>query len=333
MIIRKCLRVSFLVIILLFLSLFYTRLVNANTNSSLDENLDISSSILQHMSLSHEHYIYDNYLIEATVSNINPMKISHGIFDQNSVVFVTNLNDLPHGMISYKDQLVYLEQNSNIYAVSNVKLPNLYLRLINLDTDQILKRYTPLISGQSRVAGKLVQVLKLVHKKKTGYSLLLAIDQSTGLLLQLDVLDRKGKLIKSFMSVHMEVLENNSHFLQDVMETLPNDLKTVKKVEKVVNPLSWKLKEVPENFEILATNKHAIRNNNEESEYMLLSDGLVDVSIYVTLHKSDIRLPLSSINGITIFRQKIFDKYDVSVIGMIPPDLAKKIADNVLYEN
>ena len=75
------------------------------------------------MSVSHEHYLYDNYLIEATVSNINPMKISHGIFDNDSILFVNNLNGLPQGMLSYRNRLVYLEPNSNVYAVEDVKFP------------------------------------------------------------------------------------------------------------------------------------------------------------------------------------------------------------------
>ena len=133
-----------------------------------EDDVELSSVILQHMSVSHKHYLYDNYLIEATVSNINPMKISHGIFDEDSILFVSNLNGLPQGMLSYKKQLVYLEANSNVYAVKNVKFPNLYLRLINLDADDILKRYVPLVSGQSRIAGKLVQVIKLLPKNRMG---------------------------------------------------------------------------------------------------------------------------------------------------------------------
>jgi sigma-E factor negative regulatory protein RseB len=224
---------------------------------------------------------------------------------------------------------VYLEPNSNVYAVEDVKFPNLYLRLISLGADEILKRYIPLVSGQSRISGKLVQVIKLIPKNRLGYSLVLCIDQNSGLLLQLDVVDKKGKLVKSFMSIHMDILESNPAFLRDIMATLPEDIKTVNTVEKNKDRLTWDLKAVPSNFDILATNKHAIRNNNESSEYMLISDGLTDVSIYLTEHKSEIRIPLSSLNGTTVFRQRVSDKYDVAVIGVIPPSMAKMIADNV----
>ena len=257
------------------------------------------------------------------------MKISHGIFDNDSILFVNNLNGLPQGMLSYRNRLVYLEPNSNVYAVEDVKFPNLYLRLISLGADEILKRYIPLVSGQSRISGKLVQVIKLIPKNRLGYSLVLCIDQNSGLLLQLDVVDKKGKLVKSFMSIHMDILESNPAFLRDIMATLPEDIKTVNTVEKNKDRLTWDLKAVPSNFDILATNKHAIRNNNESSEYMLISDGLTDVSIYLTEHKSEIRIPLSSLNGTTVFRQRVSDKYDVAVIGVIPPSMAKMIADNV----
>ena len=48
------------------------RAESANSPIS-EDDLEIASAVLQHMSVSHEHYLYDNYLIEATVSNINPM--------------------------------------------------------------------------------------------------------------------------------------------------------------------------------------------------------------------------------------------------------------------
>ena len=316
------------IILLSALVMLWHRAESANSPIS-EDDLEIASAVLQHMSVSHEHYLYDNYLIEATVSNINPMKISHGIFDSDSILFGNNLNGLPQGMLSYRNRLVYLEPNSNVYAVEDVKFPNLYLRLISLGADEILKRYIPLVSGQSRISGKLVQVIKLIPKNRLGYSLVLCIDQNSGLLLQLDVVDKKGKLVKSFMSIHMDILESNPAFLRDIMATLPEDIKTVNTVEKNKDRLTWDLKAVPSNFDILATNKHAIRNNNESSEYMLISDGLTDVSIYLTEHKSEIRIPLSSLNGTTVFRQRVSDKYDVAVIGVIPPSMAKMIADNV----
>ena len=323
---------SFINIVLKFLICFTCIVFSIQVKAlQSEDDVELSSVILQHMSVSHKHYLYDNYLIEATVSNINPMKISHGIFDEDSILFVSNLNGLPQGMLSYKKQLVYLEANSNVYAVKNVKFPNLYLRLINLDADEILKRYVPLVSGQSRIAGKLVQVIKLIPKNRMGYSLILGVDQNSGLLLQLDVVDKQGKLLKSYMSVHMEILENNPLFLQDLMTSLPDELKTVKVVEQNKDNLEWKLKNVPMDFEVMATNKHAIRNNGENAEYMLISDGLTDVSIYITSHKSDIRVPLSSINGTTVYRQRISDKFDVSVVGIIPPNLAKQIADNIEF--
>ncbi len=323
---------SFINIVLKFLICFTCIVFSIQVKAlQSEDDVELSSAILQHMSVSHKHYLYDNYLIEATVSNINPMKISHGIFDEDSILFVSNLNGLPQGMLSYKKQLVYLEANSNVYAVKNVKFPNLYLRLINLDADEILKRYVPLVSGQSRIAGKLVQVIKLIPKNRMGYSLILGVDQNSGLLLQLDVVDKQGKLLKSYMSVHMEILENNPLFLQDLMTSLPDELKTVKVVEQSKDNLEWKLKNVPTDFDVMATNKHAIRNNSENAEYMLISDGLTDVSIYITSHKSDIRVPLSSINGTTVYRQRISDKFDVSVVGIIPPNLAKQIADNIEF--
>lgn len=323
---------SFINIVLKFLICFTCIVFSIQVKAlQSEDDVELSSAILQHMSVSHKHYLYDNYLIEATVSNINPMKISHGIFDEDSILFVSNLNGLPQGMLSYKKQLVYLEANSNVYAVKNVKFPNLYLRLINLDADEILKRYVPLVSGQSRIAGKLVQVIKLIPKNRMGYSLILGVDQNSGLLLQLDVVDKQGKLLKSYMSVHMEILENNPLFLQDLMTSLPDELKTVKVVEQSKDNLEWKLKNVPTDFDVMATNKHAIRNNGENAEYMLISDGLTDVSIYITSHKADIRVPLSSINGTTVYRQRISDKFDVSVVGIIPPNLAKQIADNIEF--
>jgi sigma-E factor negative regulatory protein RseB len=67
-------------------------------------------------------------------------------------------------------------------------------------------------------------------------------------------------------------------------------------------------------------------------QFMLFSDGLVDVSVYVGLASKG-QQPLGYANdGATVVLTKVFNHIEVSVVGKIPANTAVKIADSVTIQ-
>ena len=62
---------------------------------------------------------------------------------------------------------------------------------------------------------------------------------------------------------------------------------------------------------------------------MLFSDGLVDISVYVSSAAQE-QQPLGyAYDGATVVLTKVFNELAVSIVGKIPTSTAVKIADSV----
>ena len=64
-------------------------------------------------------------------------------------------------------------------------------------------------------------------------------------------------------------------------------------------------------------------------EFMLSSDGLVDVSIYVNASEEKQRNADFAKDGATLVLNQVNEGVEVSVVGKIPSNTAKKIADSI----
>ena len=274
---------------------------------------------------------YENYVVHMTLSVIESMRISHGFVDGVPTTFMQFLNGMPNGVINYRDQIVYIEPGDKYYSVGDSYFPNLFLRLLNSSADEICQRYDVYSLGQSRVADLIVDMVKLVPSDGFGYNLLLAADQETGLIVQLDVSDVNGSLVERFMTVNLKVSGSVPPVLEDTVRRLPGLLRPG--IPQVASEkLRWKLGWLPDNFFVVRTNRHAVFGTDSSSEYMLISNKFTDVSIYLTSHVSEISVPVLTLNATTVYRQRISENLDIAVIGQIPPDMARTIAQSVVLE-
>lgn len=320
----------------MYRSIFIIVFLFCLVNSSFAESDYLATEIINNMALAHQNRNYNSYVIHATLGDIDSFRVSHGTeIDKinKKVTLVSTLNGTPNSMMLKDNKLIYIDQSVNYHVVKNADFPNFYLRFIHSTADIILDRYIPITSGQSRVADRNVQVLRLLPKNGLGYALILAIDIESGILVQLDVVELQGKLIERYMTVNLIILEKNSEELNRELVLLPQNLDKDYVPNLLQEKLSWSLRTIPTNFQIVSTNKHAILGYDVNSEYMLLSDKLTDISVYLTKHEGEITIPITEVNAMTVYRQKISPNYDVSIVGCIPIDMAKLIADSVVIGN
>ena len=87
---------------------------------------------------------------------------------------------------------------------------------------------------------------------------------------------------------------------------------------------------MPVGMQIVAQNLRRIPITNQIAEYLMISDGLVDVSIYVTqaieANQEDLALRSDSKSIVSISD----GRFQVTVIGEIPLDTASKLANSIV---
>jgi sigma-E factor negative regulatory protein RseB len=187
--------------------------------------------------------------------------------------------------------------------------------------------YDLVLVGRSRVSGRAAQQIRIVSRDASRYGITVWLDQDTGLLLKMDTLDAAGNLIEQLQVTEIKVTEEpDSYFAKIDKQRLPA-VSTLPSVPKVQH--AWTLNWLPEGMEIIKQDVHRLAASQEIVEYVMVSDGIFDISVYISKtnnrpedggwlkHESN---TLFSINNGTI---------EVTVIGKIPAKTANAIATSI----
>ena len=209
-------------------------------------------------------------------------------------------------------------------------------------------RYRLQLAGNSRVAGRPVELLTLDAQDAHRFGYKLALDQKTGLLLRSLMVDHQGVILERFeytdivvgepiaaeqfalkadsqqplnnqTNSHLDEALKHNHFIEDSQKVAP----------------AWKVDWLPVEFQLLGQHSSqeaisGLKPNMQDA--MIYSDGLAAFSIFV----AD-AIDMSALNviqkGATIAysatKKDSLGIYTVTVVGEIPLKTAKKIAHSV----
>lgn len=146
------------------------------------------------------------------------------------------------------------------------------------------------------------------------------------------VLTRQGQLLEQIQFTHIEVNEQLSdNLIQFQLTELPAVIKLTRQQQN--KALSWQVDWLPQGFAVVKSNQHKLNSHNQGDdkavEFMLFSDGLVEVSVYVNPSQEKFRAPEYASDGATIVFNHIMQGIEVGVVGDIPLATAKKIAESI----
>jgi sigma-E factor negative regulatory protein RseB len=148
------------------------------------------------------------------------------------------------------------------------------------------------------------------------------------MLLKMSLITRKGVVLEQVQFTHLEFSNSLPEPLKKLQATeLPHVVDIPKGSPE--NELQWKINWLPSGFEKIRANHHRLSITKQATEFMLFSDGLVDVSVYVNKSAINQREPEFVMNGATGIFNQIVKGVEVSVVGKIPLIAAQSIADSV----
>ena len=96
-----------------------------------------------------------------------------------------------------------------------------------------------------------------------------------------------------------------------------------------MNNFNWQIDWLPPGFKKVNSSRHRIAHTKQPVEFMLFSDGLVEVSVYVNPSQQSQRPVEYVMNGATVVLNQVVNNVEVSVVGKIPSNTAKAIADSI----
>lgn len=262
--------------------------------------------------------------------NVEPIRLEHGVVNGESIYHLSYLDGPMRDIVKRGQEISYFEHDSSPYSLRSRPLsgplPNAFFHGIA----QLEESYEFILAGRNRVSGRLAQMIRIVPKDPHRYGMAVWIDVQTGFLLQLDYVGRDGVSAEQIQVIHMYVDRPPSEQLQAIAEsTMPEVVDRNEMLNQDDSRVRWRCSWVPSGFNLVTKDRHRLALTDDDVDYMMYGDGLVRFSVYVNEIGKSRESAAVMTKGATSFYTEIRDGVEVAVIGMIPPETAKRIAGNV----
>ena len=311
-----------LTLVLLLAALFTCARASTDTPSA--------EALLQQMQRAYHHYNFELSLIKVRQGTIEPLRFSHAVSEESELSHLIYLNGRPSEYLKRNNEISFFEAGSDPYTLSGARMPGFWSAVLGMNLEQVLKSYDPVVTGRNRIAGLPVQVVRLAPKDPSKYGFVLWLEQASGLLLRLDLIDEGGNLVEQFMGVDLRIMPEPSSWLLALDKvTLPRAVTTEQAYQAPQQELGWAPGWLPKGFRVMSTDRHPLVGTGEMVDYMMVSDGLVDVSIYLSAPESGMGEQLVRQGATSLLRLLNDHKVEVTVVGEVPAQTAQLIAESL----
>jgi sigma-E factor negative regulatory protein RseB len=252
-----------------------------------------------------------------------PYLWKHGIKDGQSVELLSELNGPNARIVRFGNQVSFLNPDMPAHSLQQSHIHGPFAHNLIRNPELISEAYEVILVGKSRSAGNEAWQLRIVSRDNSRYHYTLWMDAQSHLPLKLNTLNVKGELIEQVQATNLQISETlDADFAQLKQDDMPQIMH--------LNPpkafsLNWAISRLPVGMKKVKRDIHRLSITDDVVEYVLLSDGMVDVSVY--LQKASFAQPedvLFTKDAVT-FLSRVNDALQVSVIGKIPPATAQRI--------
>ena len=325
-----------------FLSFSFVCLVSLLASfSALSADSEQAVSLLERLSQSLRQLNFNTSFVVVKNNQAEPYHWLHGIVekqaDDNNInesdielEILALLNGPRRDILRINNTVSYIEPEYAPYSISSEQISGPIPTVFGRDIRVLENNYHFVSVGKNRVLGRAAQLIRIVPKDSHRFGYWLWLDQQSGLLLKLAVITRKGNLLEQIQFTHLEITDTISENLKQLQATeLPKIIDIT--AQQKSTDLAWQVNWLPSGFESVKSNRHRINTSKQTVEFMLFNDGLVDVSVYVNPSKDKQRAMEFANDGATLVLSQVINNIEVSVVGKIPLETAKKIASSVTF--
>ena len=328
------------------LVLFFTALINV---SAFAGGSDVSvENMLTLMQKNTRELSYQGSVIYSQGRHMESIKIHHHF--ENGVQFerLEYLSGAPRVIIRRGDKVFFI--NSTVGVINLTKpLPlGSFTRDYHAELGLTHSRYRLQLAGNSRVAGRPVQLLTVHAQDAHRFGFKLALDQKTGLLLRSLMVDHQGVILERFEYTDIVVGEpiaaeqfaltaDSQQLLKHQAASHPdeamNQNRFIQSPQKTAS--AWTVDWLPVDFQLLdQQSSQQVMSSLKPSmqDAMMYSDGLAAFSIFVAdaIDMSDLNIiQKGATTAYSATKKDSHGIYTVTVVGEIPVQTAKKIANSV----
>ncbi|MCV2403921.1 MucB/RseB C-terminal domain-containing protein [Marinomonas sp. C2222] len=315
------------IFLLLFVALSLFSSLTAASDRALKPTSNESSErallLLGSMAKSFSSLNYEGVFVHTDSTNMNSMRIRHGLLQDNVYESLEDLDGDKLEVIRINDTMVCVYSDATT-ANHTTPLNRPFQRFENVDSQRLLKGYQITLEPKlDRIAGRSVQIVKLTPKDAYRFGHEFWLDQENHFLLKHDLIKPSGQLLErtQFASVNFlpdlkieDFTPKEGTYTKPIMET---DRKYTKNV--------WHFDWLPEGFQLVWPEARVL---NHSTSMLLLSDGITNVSVFVEPSMTSKNMSVfrtgATYAGETSFKVKD-QRYLLTVVGEVPRITIEKL--------
>ena len=320
------------------LLLFFTQLAVAIGVDNAPQKITTTEKKAQYSAIEYLHFMqqayreknYEMLYLNSSQNQLEPMQLIHGVVDEKEVAYFRYLNGTIRESLQYAGKISYFEQGSPAYTLTTRHNRSVFASIANFDYEKGKTSYEYVILGKGRIAGKQAIAIRMISKDNYRYSYVIWCDFSSYLPLRLDKLNQSNAVLEQVMVVSLNIAEEVNPWLVQLTEKKLPEIVHIPE-STIDNSSLWQVTWLPEGFVIIKDDQHRLMmHENESVSYIMLDDGIVTVSIYISDKKLALDPKQKHIQrGATLLYTEQRGDLEINVVGDIPATTAKKLIESL----
>lgn len=286
---------------------------------------------LQKMKNAYQTKNYELIYVSSLQKQIEPMQLIHGVVDEQQVSYFRYLNGAIRESLQFNGEISYFEQGTPAYSLQSSYNRHVFANIAHFDYEKGLLNYDYVILGKGRIAGKQSIAIRMISKDDYRYSYVIWCDLSSFLPLRLDTLNPTNILLEQLMVVSLKVSDKVNPWVVKLTDNPRPEVVHIRQ-SAADKKSQWELSWLPAGFGIVKSDQHLlVLDENVPVSYIMLDDGIVNVSIYVSTKKLALDEKQKLIrNGSTVLYTEQLGNNEINVVGDIPVATAKRLVKSLV---
>lgn len=289
-----------------------------------------AEALLLQMNEASQHLNYELSYILIKKSSIEPLLYRHASKSDQQFAHLVYLSGPVREVIRRGDEVSYIEPGVDPFTIESSSMVAPTIPMLDSDVGALSQYYDFVKVGRAREAGTACQVVRVVPKDGLRYSYVLWVDEATHLPLRADLVDRDGEVLEQYRTISYAISDK----LADAME----GLNAVKLPEVLslpkgnLNESFWNVGWTPDGFEPKELNRYRMAITERLVESQMFSDGLFSFSVYISDSDNHSLKGQLVRQGRRTLHSFVKGNNEISVVGDIPPETAKRIAQSITFK-
>lgn len=304
-----------------------------------------AQALLRKIQSAAQHLNYTGTFVYQQGSLVRTSRITHMWAGRNEYEKLEMLDGKPREYVRTNEEVVFYVPETRSMLVEKRITKDVFPAIIAADPVELARNYDIKKIADERIADYDCESIVLHPKDDSRYGYKLSADKVTGLLLRVQTLD-SGKAIEQVAFTQLEIGKINRRQLQPSY-TDTRHWHVENAIMKPVDLSAWTVKSLPPGFTRIQQLQRTISDipahgidgstrisaepTQREVQQIVFSDGLSAVSIFIEPGTKS-RTEGSLQQGATNIIGKRWGKYWLTIVGEVPSDTLRKIANSIEFK-